>query len=1027
VDKLIRFFLTKVRLNYLLFFILLVLGIVSYENIPRDVFPKIKIDKIIVSGEYMGASATTLDQIIVSTLEKEFHGIDGIGKIESYIKNTEFSIVLSIENKNEKDSLLNKVKQAISNKKNEFPKDMDEPIAQLSTWSMPLIDVTVSSNVINKQELIQRAKTIKDELSTIPNIAKIELYEDTSRVFEIILDSKKIELYDLNKDHLLQVLKNLSYIYPLGKILDKKEHLYLSTNNGKKQVQEYLNTQINIDGKTIYLSDIAKVEKKYKNVDVITQVNGKQNIVLGISKSDKANAIQVASLIKEKIRTINKRMLDVHIDTSFDNSIYINKRLNTVVSGILFGLILVSLSIYILINKRVAFIVVLGIPTAILFGLALLYATNYSINMMSLIGVLLVLGILVDDAVIIAENIQRHIVNGEDKLEATIKGTKEVLTPVLAASLTTIFAFFPMMMLSGELGEFLKIIPAAIVILIIASIVESFVFLPIHSLHILKKDDKELDWSKAQNIYSKILHKIVHHRIKFLVFFTFFIPLVTYVSFVSMKYQMMPEIDTNLIFIQGQFDKTYTVQQTFQEALNIETILLKYKEELGIKTLSFLSGLGFDNQGDLQMKTFLFQFNIELHEKKHEDFVNQYLIPFLSLNAQDVEESRTLSADKTIQKIKSVLKNNKPKNLVDLSIKKESSGITENDIEILISSSNKTLRNKAIEEIRNKLQSNKGVIFTKDTIENSIRELKLNINSHGESLGFTESSLAFVLNGLYLKSEQTKGIDNIGLYEIITYASQKNDLDTLHNLEVSIPNTNQKIALSEICDFIYIQNSDSILKTNQKVFHMVYANVNNKIITAQEVLESLKSTFDKYIQEGLEISLEGEEEQNERMFKEMTFAFFISISLIFITLLLMFNSFSHTFMILSIIPFSVLGVILGHIMMGLNLSLPSLIGLTGLAGVVINDAIVMLDFIRKTKNLEEMMARAVLRLRPVLITSITTFLGLSTLIFYAHGQAKILQPIAISLGFGLLWGTVLTLFYLPALFAVFNKFTRNNQ
>jgi len=261
----------------------------------------------------------------------------------------------------------------------------------------------------------------------------------------------------------------------------------------------------------------------------------------------------------------------------------------------------------------------------------------------------------------------------------------------------------------------------------------------------------------------------------------------------------------------------------------------------------------------------------------------------------------------------------------------------------------------------------------------------------------------------------------------LTFEKNKNDFNILYNLEVTIPQSKKQIALNEICDFLYIKNYHSISKTNQNEYQMIFANVDNKVTTAQEVLKSLETHFSDFRKQGVKITLEGEEEQNEMMFKQMSFAVFVSVSLIFITLLLMFNSFMKSFMILSIIPFSILGAILGHMIMGLNFSLPSVVGITGLSGVVINDAIVMLDFIKKSRNLEEMMGQAILRLRPIIITSLTTFLGLSTLIFYATGQAKILQPIAISLGFGLLWGTILTLLYLPALFAVFNKFKRTKH
>ncbi len=247
----------------------------------------------------------------------------------------------------------------------------------------------------------------------------------------------------------------------------------------------------------------------------------------------------------------------------------------------------------------------------------------------------------------------------------------------------------------------------------------------------------------------------------------------------------------------------------------------------------------------------------------------------------------------------------------------------------------------------------------------------------------------------------------------------------LKDFEINIPNSDQKILLSDICDFSYIHNFDSITKVNRIDTKRVVANVNMEILTAGEALELLQNTFEKYKKLGVNINFEGEAEQNKKMAKEMSFAFFVAIFLIFITLLILFNSFKQTMIVLSIIPFSIIGALFGHLVMELNLSLTSVVGILGLAGVVVNDAIVMLDFIRKSKTLEEMMNRAKLRLRPIIITSITTFLGLSTLIFFATGQAKILQPIAISLGFGLMWGTILTLIYLPALFAVSQKIRKD--
>ena len=1017
IETIIRFFLTRKRLNYTLFVFLIILGVVSYQTIPKDVFPPLKMDKIVVTGHYAGASIGTLDKMAVSNLEKDIKSLSGIEKLEAFIKNGGFTIIASLEQGSDKLDILNKTKDIISNNRKDLPQDMDEPVAFVLDWTFPLINITLSSNSVGKQKLIEVANEIKDTVSSIQNISKVNLYEDTTMVFEILLDSKKIALYDLNKNLLFQELKQISHIYPIGKIEGKGEHLYLRTSNGKKEVEAYLNTLIKIGGKRIYLSDIAKVVQKYKQTDIISKMNGEYNVQISTSKNDKANAITLVKEVKDEIKRLDALYPDIHIETFYDTSIYIKNRLNTVISGILFGLILVTIAMYILINKRVAFIVVMGIPTAILFGVVVLSFTSYSINMMTLIGALLILGVLVDDAVIIAENIQRHIMMGDDKLQSAIDGTKEVALPVLASSLTTVFAFLPMMMLTNEIGQFLLLIPVAIIILIIASLIESFVFLPIHSLHILHTEDKELDWSKAQAFYSRVLHKVIEYRKSFLTAFIIVIPLITIALISSMKFQMFPDFDGDKIFVEGRFDPNHSVQQTYEKSKIIEQILLKHKDELGIKTISYANGYKETDMG-VEIKQSLFQFLLELHTRKPENFVNEYITPLLSFNGDDSPKIRELSVNEILLRLNELLKEYKPVGLQEFIIKKESSGVTANDIEILLSTKNQDLLLQTIQEIEKQLKSIKGITAINNTAKFGVKELQINLNSYGESLGFNEALIAATVSPLFLKLEQTKGLNADGIFEIISYGIEKDDFETLKDLKLNIPDTQQKISLSQICDFVYINNFDSIKKVNKMDVKMVTANVNNNIMTAIEVLDMLQATFDKYRELGVRINLEGEQEQNERMAKEMTYAFFIAISLMFITLLLMFDSFRLTFMILSIIPFSVLGAIIGHLILGMNLSLTSVIGILGLAGVVINNAIVMIEFIKNSKSLEDVINRAKLRLRPIVITSITTFLGLTTLMFFATGQAKVLQPIAISLGFGLIWGTILTLIYLPTLFAM---------
>ncbi len=1021
MEKLIKFFLTKTRLNYTAFIFLVLLGIISYQTIPKDVFPPIKIDKISLNGNYSGASIDTLNKMAVTKLEKDVKSLNGVKKVESFIKSGEFSIILTLEKGLDTYSILNKVKDIISNNKGDLPDDMDEPRASIVDWSFPLINVTVASTSKTQDELITIADDLKTTLSSIENISKVDLYESTTRVYELIIDNQKVDLYQLDKSELQQQIKNISYIFPLGKVEDKNGHLFLSSKNGAKSVEELLNTMIKVNNKSIYIGDIASAKRKYQQTDVLSYLNGAKNVELGLFKNEKANAITLVKKVKEAVAKANAKYDDINISTFYDTSILIKKRLNTVISGIMFGLLLVSIAIYILINKRVAFIVVLGIPTAILMGVVFLSFTSYSINMITLIGALLIIGILVDDAVIIAENIQRHISKGEDKLQSAIEGTKEVIMPVLASSLTTVFAFIPMLMLTGELGEFLKMIPVAVIVLILASLVESFIFLPIHGLHILNRDDKELDWTKANNFYRKCLEFILKYKKTFVFTFAISITALTVFLISSMRYQMFPDFDGDRFFVKGKFNINHTVEEVYTKTSSLEKRLLEMQDELGLKSISYTVGLRTDNQDETEIKPSVFQFNIEVKERVPQNFVDEYITPIFSFTTEVEDRSREKSLDEIVVLLTKTFEDFKPEGLVEFAVKKEGAGITANDIEILLSTQDEKLLEESIKELKAELKSIDGIIFVDDTAKKGIKELKIEINEYGQSLGFTEAGVSSILSSSYLKATQTKGLDEKGIIEFITYDKNKNDFEKLEDFEIQVPNTSQQIALSEIANFKYFTNYDSLYKQNGLSIKSVVANVNNKIITATETIELINNKLEELENKGVKIILQGEEEQNKQMAKELSFAFFIAIFLIFITLLAMFDSFKYTLLVLSVIPFSVTGAILGHLVLGMNLTLTSIIGILGLAGVVINNAIVMLDFIKNTECVDELIKRATLRLRPIVITSITTFLGLSTLIFFATGQSKILQPLAISLGFGLLWGTVLTLLFLPALFAMLNK------
>ena len=323
-----------------------------------------------------------------------------------------------------------------------------------------------------------------------------------------------------------------------------------------------------------------------------------------------------------------------------------------------------------------------------------------------------------------------------------------------------------------------------------------------------------------------------------------------------------------------------------------------------------------------------------------------------------------------------------------------------------------------IKELEDSLKVIDGISNVSNDATLGEKELKLRVNEYGQQLGFSEEYISKELRSYYLKGEYGKMFNESGLVRIKIESQINEQINSINNIEVQVPSLDKFVLLSEVCDFIVTQGFVALQKENGKRIRTVVASLDKKIITSAEVMKILEPTFTKLKSDGCIIDIKGEEKENSKNKREMLQAGLIAIFLIFITLVWLFDSIKKSLIIISTIPLVLLGVFIGHSVMGINLTMPGMIGIVGLAGVVVNDGLIVVSFIKNARNTEELMKQAQTRLRPVILTSLTTVLGLATLMFFPSGQAMILQPMAISLGFGIAWATVLNLVYVPLLYAV---------
>jgi len=1022
--RIINYFIQNKSLNYVLLIFILFLGVNAYKNIPKELFPEIALDKISIRGSYAGASADNLDKMAVRDIEDELGNIQGIDKIETIIKSGSFSIVLDLNDGADKTDALNKAKDAIARSRQYLPADMTEPTAEILTHNRPLIRLSLSAEGMNKGQLIEVAKEVKSKISRNPFVSEIQIYGDSDQEVSVQVNEEAVRAYGLDPAAIISAVSKLSYIYPIGDIEEGGNYIFVSTVNGKETKEEWESSLIKIGEKQVRLGDVANVSISYPQNTTLSTFNGRNSITLVISKGPEGNSMHIS----EEIQTYAKEKLSKEFPGVFfnfyqDSSKPVKDRLNTVIANLMFGLMLVFLSMALLINVRIASVVAMGIPISFAIGIMFLYFMGYSINIVSLLGGLIVIGIVVDDAIVVSENIQRHLNEGLPKREAVYEGLKEMVLPVTLATLTTVAAFLPLFMLTGEIKNFIILIPIAVVAILLGSLLESFFFLPLHAEELLKKQKNFINWEPLQEKYEAFLHKVIRFKYMFLFTFVIVIPVLTILTIKMLNFQFFPGFDGNYLYITGKSSVDTSIEDTEKIAKELEHYVLANKETYAIKSSSTVVGFRRALSGGNENGDNMLYITMELYDMEPQSFIDAYINPIFnfSFKFNDPERIRKKHTYELAQDLKKKIHPMMEKyHLEELGVLEDRPGLIKNDIQINFSGKEAEKIAEAMQRIEENLSKIPHVKNVSNNAQFGKMEYKLRINGYGEQLGLSEVGIAQTLAGYFLDSRKAMTFNENGVMEIRTKAINKDSEKTLMNFMIPTP-SGSFVKLTDVVDVKKLRAHEKIEKRDGNTVKTVFANIDKKKTTAVDVLKKIKPLLDTIRDEGIEINLLGENEKNQQFKNDMIRSLIIAVFLILITLLFIFPKIRYALMVMSVIPFTMLGALLGHMLIGLNLSMPSVIGMLGLAGVVINDGIIMLDFLHGTHNADTFYERAKLRLRPILITSITTFLGLFTLIFYATGQAVILQPIAVSIGFGLLWGTVLNLIYLPALYAVVNK------
>jgi len=803
VKSFIRFGLEKPILNHLLLLFILMIAVFSYFKIPKEIFPSSSLNAISITGSYNGASAKILNLMAVSKIEDDLNSLSQIKTITTIIKTGYFNIKADLKTGYKTNEVIDDIKDIVTKAKKDFPSDMNEPTVKEIIHSFPLVTVAIYGDK-SKDELLKIASNIKKRLTNLNDLSNITIWGDSDKELLITFDDTKIVGFGLDKTAVVKAISQLSSIFPAGIIKDKGVHYYLSSQNGQKDLTKLNDTILKIGDVQIYLSDIATIKYKLADVNSVSHFNGKPNVSIGINKGIDGDSIALVKKIKQILKDEAPNYKGITFDTYTDTSVWIKNRLNTVVSNILFGLILLSFALFIFINSRIAFVVALGIPTSFMIGLISAQQLGYSINMLSLLGALLALGMLVDEAIVVGENIYRHLEMGKDKMTAALDGAYEVYPAVLTATATTIFAFLPILLMSGETGVFMRILPIMISILLLSSLLEAFFFLPLHAKYTFKLNNKDKIsdkfWDKNKKLYKTILGFVLRRKYLAIVTIVGLILAGTFGLIKVLKFEFMPEFDTTQIYLTGSVGVGHSTKDTEQIITTLEKKLLSnFKLGDDIDSISSVVGMKLNGKQIAQFEEFYFHIFVNLKERSPDNFFNKYINPILSPRYDNTNMTRTQSARKIADKISLLLKDEIHSSTYrELNVVVPGAGIVKNDIEIAFSSTNEAKLSNALNKIKTKLSQISGVENVSDDVLIGNIDLKFELNSYGQSLGFDETKIVNILKPYYLKASFSKMYDENGIVDVVFQSRFKDMRIQLDNLEIRIPKapgSNQKLQL----------------------------------------------------------------------------------------------------------------------------------------------------------------------------------------------------------------------------------------
>lgn len=993
----------------LLMLLLLMFGYWGATHLQRQLLPSLEIRVVTVSTAWTGASAQDIEKNILQVIEPAVRFLEGVTEMSSSAREGSGSIQLSFAANTNMQTAEDEVQAAVDSVQN-LPTSAEAPDVSQIKFFDPVASIGISGP-FPEQSLRQFAREIRDGLLDV-GLDKVYLNGYREREIVITVDDAKLRQYDLTLDDLSRALQPGLFDRPSG-ALDGAFQAQIRAVAKELSATQIATTVVKSlpSGEDLVFGDIASIEDRFDEDISLGFMRGEPAIQLSVARAASSDTVASYNKIQtyvEEIRPTLPQSLSIQI---FDAPAeLVNDRLNLLVKNGLSGMVLVLVILFIFLEMRIAIWVAVGIPVSILATLGVMYFTGQSLNMISMFALLMTLGIIVDDAIVVGEHTATRYAMGDSRQQAAVTGAGRMAIPVIAASLTTIAAFAPILIVGDVIGQILGALPMVVIAVLIASGIECFLILPGHLSHSLPKKRKAPGWFRRNfdhgfdyfrdNIFGKL--SALSYRWRYAtVALAIAITVIGGALLASgaLKFEFFPTAEGEEFNIYATFQPGTPNEQMHAIFVDIEKVITEAEAELA-------------PEGEqLVVTTYA-----ELDSANNRASIDVYLTS---------SETRTVRTAAITQTIRDGLPN--IAGVESIGVREQGSGPGGRAIEIEFSGANTTILKQASERLQSILGGFPGVTAISDTLRYGDPELTMELTSRGTALGFTLDMLGVQIRDAFEGR----------IVETLATSEEEITVRLVHNLpnvgssalrELWVRSTQGAfVPLSSIVTFDEQRSFSRIVREEGKSTVTVLADVEDEEgdVTGADVLKRLQSDYLPAItsEYGVVFKLGGTEKETNDAIADLRLGALVALGVMYIIIAWTFASYAAPLAVMLIIPFGLVGAIWGHYWLGHSLTIMSLMGLLGLAGILVNDSIVLISRLKERQEMGESLRQASNgaardRLRAVLLTSLTTIGGLIPLLFEKSLQAQFLIPMAVTMIFGLGLATLLVLFLVPAFLAI---------